>query len=240
MTGENKDEWSHWLQIRPLESTARALSIAIYYIHEYDLWGVWRRLEGRWWAPTCSTQPLRHSLPGDQIGLLAPLCSPLLSPAQVPYRRRLTHFPSLTVILPGENRVWWCVCVYVSVLGERVGLQGWTKAPLLHVLYRDQGVTRAPEKARHFLSDTSACEVVSLMVCRGPVLCFAHLLAVDVSCAQIQRINRRALIGAAALISNQLDMKQICQQTRNLPNRAGPSGGGDAAYNLLPPPLYGR
>lgn len=64
---------------------------------------------GGWEAPTCSTQPLRHWLPGDQTGLLAPLCSPPLSPAQVPYRRRLTHFSSLLVLLPGENGVMW-VC----------------------------------------------------------------------------------------------------------------------------------
>ena len=65
---------------------------------------------GRWWAPTCSTQHLRHWLPGDQTGPLAPLCSPPRFPAQVPYRRRLTHFSSLPVPLPGEKTDVVCVC----------------------------------------------------------------------------------------------------------------------------------
>lgn len=58
MTRENKDEWSHWLQIQASESTARVLSIAIYYIHVCDLWGVRRGWRGRWQAPTCSAQLL--------------------------------------------------------------------------------------------------------------------------------------------------------------------------------------
>lgn len=37
-----------------------------------------RRLAGGRWAPTCSSRLSRHWLPGDQTGLVAPLCSPLL------------------------------------------------------------------------------------------------------------------------------------------------------------------
>lgn len=201
---ENKDEWSHWLQIWPLESTARALSSAIYYIHEHDLWGVRGSLRRRWWVPTCSTQHLRHWLPGDQTGLL---CSPPLFPEQVPYRRRLTHFSSLAVPLPGENSDLVCVCV----CDWWVALQGWTKSfscPLaVQTGYRRNHVI-------FFLSDTIACVIVSVIVSHGGGLyASACLQSMLPELIQIYCINWRGLIGVCSV-----DLKSALQGT-NLPNK---------------------
>lgn len=169
MTGENKDKLNHWLQIRPLESTARALSTAIYYIHECDLSGVRGGWRGKWWAPTCSTQLLRQ-LPARRSN--RPPRSPLFSsssPLQVPYRRWLTHFSCLPEPLPGENVVMWCV----SALGGWVGLQHWTKASHLLLLYRNEGVTGAPKENMPFLI---RCYCMWDCFCNGvslPCMCFA-------------------------------------------------------------------
>lgn len=205
MTVENKDEWSHWLQIWPLESTARALSIAIYYIHERDLWGVRGSLRRRWWVPTCSTQHLRHWLPGDQTGLLAPLCSPPLFPEQVPYRRRLTHFSSLPVLLPGENSDLVCVCVCVSVIDEWF-CRGEHKASHVHLLYREAIRESMPFLIRY----NCMCDCFSNSISwRGPI-CFASVLLQSMlpKLIQIYCINWRDLIGVCSV-----DLKSAIQGT---------------------------
>lgn len=126
MAGQNKDEWSHWLQMRPLEIAVRALFfIDIYYFHECDLWGV-SVLGVGWCAPTCSSQ--RHWSKEIKQAPIAPLC------ALGPYRRRLTHFSFPSVLLPEEIGVMQ-VCV------GRVGWLWWIKASHFHLLYRDEAVT---------------------------------------------------------------------------------------------------
>ncbi len=86
----------------------------------------------------------------------APLCSTPLAQTQVPYRW-LTHFSSLFVLLPWENRVRCCVHEFIGW----VGLRHWTKASHLHLPNRDECITRTPKTACHFLSETIACEIAS-------------------------------------------------------------------------------
>lgn len=163
MTRENKDEWSHWLQIRPLESTARALSAAIYYIHECDLWGVWGGVDG---GPTCSTQPLRHWLPEDQTGLL---CSPLFSSLSLSHKSYIggdwPTFPPFECYYL-ESRVIRCVC-----LCGWVGLWGWTKASPLHFRVQRQRRNWDAREKRVILNRMLLhAEIVSVMASRAGLL----------------------------------------------------------------------
>lgn len=124
----------------PLKAQPGPFSIAIYYIHEYDLCGGggggaaglrggWRGGNGRPPAPLSLSDTSCQQI--KQASTL-----PSVLPFS-PYRRRLTHFPSLPVPLPGENSV--VVCVYVAVLGGWVCV--WTKASHLRSLHRNQGVS---------------------------------------------------------------------------------------------------
>lgn len=104
---ENKDIWSHWLQIQPLESTATALPSAIYYIHECDLWdGGW----GEGGTPTCSTDTCCQEIKQASTSPSALLLPPQL---QSHIGGEWPTFPSLHELLPGENggMLRECVCV---------------------------------------------------------------------------------------------------------------------------------
>lgn len=152
MAAENKDEWSHWLQIWPLESTASALSFAIYYIHEYDLRGARGDLKGEvMGAHLLHSASKSLAARRSNRGLLTPLCSPPFLP--VTYRRRLTHFPV-------------CVCVLVGWMA----LQGWTKASHLHLcqgLQKELVISGAVARMQNCFSNGISwpCQYALLLCC---------------------------------------------------------------------------
>lgn len=103
--------------------------------------------------------------------------SPPLSPSALPppsspssRTRKEASDPLLHLHLTPPPPSTSPLCYYLEKMESRgVSVSGgWCRASHLHLQYGDEGVTGTPKrKPCHLLSAAAACEIVSLMACRG-------------------------------------------------------------------------
>lgn len=157
-------------------------------------WGVIGGWRGRWWAPTCSSQVLRHCMPGDQTGLVALHVSPALLGKFYIGGDWPTFPPSLRAI---TWRKWSD--------GVAGALGGWVCRTEQKLLIFFSCFTEMKEqKACHFFYQIlSHVRLVNSMswLSTGFASVQVHTLT---RLTQIQCFNRRELIGMAAVFQNKL------------------------------------
>lgn len=187
ITGENKEKLNHWLQIRPLESTARALSTAIYYIHECDLSGVRGGCRGRWWAPTCSVstttacQEIKQASSLPSVLLLLSLASPIYEATD-------------PLFLP-PWAITWRKCS--DVVCERVGLVGGFAA-------LNKSFSSSPTVQKWRCNKNSKESMSFLIRCYCMWDCFSNGVPWPSMCFA-------SVLPHMLTELTQLDMRQICQ-----------------------------
>lgn len=166
-----ENNWRKQRQIEPLTSNTTPWKHSQSPIHCHLLYSwVWpvggeRRLEGEVMgahllhsaSKTTACQEIKQASSLPSVVLLLSLASPIYEATD-------------PLFLP-PWAITWRKCS--DLVRERVGLVGGfaalNKASHLLLLYRNEGVTRTPKKACHFLSDAIACEIASLMACLGLV-----------------------------------------------------------------------